>query len=135
MAIFFLAIIILRTIYVIKRRKNIYKRHLNFNKFVFLNYFDFALWKSVICSPVRLFEHLKEVLDCGEHLHVSSEETSTSFLGIVPVHTIVHGAQSAIRHFPYLVLIVIEFSHAYYRDVHEKFIVNRINFFSLINIF
>lgn len=92
--------------------------HYNFNnnEFVFLNYFDFALWKSVICSPVRLFEHLKEVLDCGEHLRVSSEETSTSFLGIVPVYTIVHDAQSAIRHFPYLVLIVIEFSHAYYRD-------------------
>lgn len=61
---------------------------------------------------------------------MSSEETSTSFLGIVPVHTIVYGAQSAIRHFPYLVLIVIEFSHAYYRDVHERFIVNRINLFN-----
>lgn len=68
-------------------------------------------------------------------MRVSSEETSTSFLGIVPVHTIVHGAQSAIRHFPYLVLIVIEFSHAYYRDVPERFVVNRINLFNLINIF
>lgn len=72
---------------------------------------------SIRCSSVRLFERLKEAPDCGEHSRASSEETSTSFLGIVPVHTIVYGAQSAIRHSPYLPLIVIEFSH--YRDVRE----------------
>lgn len=72
---------------------------------------------SVRCPFVRLFERLKEAPDCGEYSRASSEETSTSFLGIVPVRTIVHGAQSAIRRFPYL--IVIEFSRAYYRDVRE----------------
>jgi len=52
-----------------------------------------------------------------EHSRVSSEETSTSFLGIVPVCTIVYSAQSAIRHFPYQALIVTEFSRTYYKDI------------------
>ncbi|KYM99777.1 hypothetical protein ALC62_09395 [Cyphomyrmex costatus] len=57
---------------------------------------------SIRCLSARLFEHLKEAPDCREYSRASSEETSTSFLGIVPVCTIVYSTQSAIRRFPYL---------------------------------
>lgn len=83
------------------------------------NCFTSGRQSDIYSMSVRLFEHLKEASDCGEHSRASSEETSTSFLGIVPVRTIVYGAQSSIRRFPYLPLIVIEFSHAHYRDVRE----------------
>lgn len=86
-----------------------------------LNRFDFASGKQSdiylmrVRSTFRAFKGSARLWRVG----ASSEETSTSFLGIVPVCTIVHSAQSAIRRFPYLALIVIEFSRSYCRDVRD----------------